>query len=103
MPYRVTFKETILEEYRDILTFEFPTVDDNLFVIHHKHTVNGNILDAGVVQDIDPYNRIYSVLFKDKAAFDLMVAECDAVIPGLDQTRGRIEGFAVSDYTEEEV
>lgn len=99
MGYKLTYQETILDEFRDIRSFVTPSTSPILVDIHNRHKANGNILDEGSI-GVDLFNRTYWIIYKDKETADAIMAEMSAAVP--DITRS-VEGFYAHDFVWEEV
>lgn len=100
MGYKLTYKETILEEFRDSLSFNFPTSSEELQRIFADHKKKGNIIEDGGYPLEFPYTRTCWIVYKDKETADAVIAEMSAVVP--DITRS-VEGVYAHDLIWEEI
>ena len=95
--YKLTYKETILEEYRDTLTFNQPTSADTIHTNYLINITNGNILDCGNdIDPTDPYIRHCWVIFKDQATAEMIFAENSTLVPDIYRS---LDGFYAYDIS----
>ena len=76
MPYKLSWKNTILEGYRNIVSWENPMSSPIIEENHQKNVLNGNILDSGLAIDPDnPYIGNCWVIYKDQATAEMIFEE----------------------------
>lgn len=95
MPYKLSWKNTILEGYRNIVSWENPMSSPIIEENHQKNVLNGNILDSGLAIDPDnPYIGNCWVIYKDQATAEMIFEENSKAVPDIYQS---LEGIIASD------
>ena len=95
MPYKLSWKETILEEYRDTLSWYLPTAAPIIEENHLKNVLNGNILESGALIDSnDPYIKNCWCIYKDKTTGEELFDENSKAVPDITQS---VKGFYAYD------
>ena len=95
MGYKLTYKEIILEGYRDRLTFNQITCADVIYQNYLANINNGNILDSGsTIDPNDPYVRDCWCIYKDQATAKLLFEENSKAVPDIARS---LEGFYAYD------
>lgn len=93
--YKLTYKLTILEEYRDRLSFGQSTSAEIIENNHLINVANGNILDSGnTMAPDDPYIRNCWIIYKDQATAEMLFDENSKAVPNIYQS---LEGFYAYD------